>query len=76
MSEYVSGTVKWFDSKKGYGFIVYNGSDFFLHSKRLRESNFPVKNDAISFDLAEGDKVKFRIAQGPKGPYAVEITKA
>ena len=76
MSEYVLGTLKWFDSKKGYGFVTYNGIDYFLHSRRLRESKFPMQKDEISFDITEGEKLKFRIVQGPKGPYAVEISKA
>lgn len=75
MSEYVVGTVKWFDTKKGYGFIAHEGKDVFLHSKRLRESNFVAK-DVTEISLKEGEKLKFKILLGPKGAYATEISKA
>jgi len=75
-NDFVTGAVKWFNPDKGYGFIVVEGKDIFLHSKRLRESGFIVAKDAVTLQLTPGDKLKFRILNGPKGAYAVEISKA
>jgi CspA family cold shock protein len=67
----VNGTVKWFNSRKGYGFITFeDGSeekDVFVHfSSILAEEN--------SFKtLNEGDKVEFEIVDGQKGPQASEV---
>lgn len=74
-NEFVEGTVKWFNSIKGYGFAVCNGKDIFLHSKRLRESGVAAFQDPTNMNLDPGEKLKFRIEQGPKGAYAVEISK-
>jgi CspA family cold shock protein len=76
MSEFVNGVVKWFNPDKGYGFVICDGKDIFLHSKRLRESGFIVSKDAVTITLTPGDKLKFRVLKGPKGDYAVEISKA
>ena len=76
MSDFVNGTVKWFNPEKGYGFIVCEGRDIFVHSKRLRESGFVTARDAVVIKLEPGDKLKFKIENGPKGPFAVEISKA
>jgi CspA family cold shock protein len=63
-----TGTVKWFDSRKGYGFIAQdNGSDVFVHANNLA--------DAFSSSLVDGDKVKFVIGQGPKGPTALDVRR-
>jgi CspA family cold shock protein len=72
----VVGTVKWFDPLKGYGFVICDGKDIFVHSKRLRESGFIASKDLVVITLDPGDKLKFKIENGPKGPYAVEIAKA
>jgi CspA family cold shock protein len=71
---FVTGSVKWFSSDKGYGFIIHEGRDIFLHSKRLRESGFGKDSAIINF--TPGEKLKFRILSGPKGDYAVDISKA
>jgi len=61
------GTVKLFNSSKGYGFIAQeNGPDVFVHHSGINASGFK--------SLNEGDKVTFDIQQGPKGPSAVNVT--
>ena len=55
-----TGTVKWFNAKKGYGFISdENGDDIFVHFSALNMSGFKV--------LEEGDKVEFEVIEGEKG---------
>ncbi|MBW2065673.1 MAG: cold-shock protein [Deltaproteobacteria bacterium] len=62
-----SGTVKWFDDRKGYGFIEQeDGSDVFVHHTGINGSGFK--------SLREGDRVTFTIEQGKKGPSAVNVT--
>jgi CspA family cold shock protein len=62
-----NGTVKWFDEKKGYGFIEQeNGPDVFVHHSGINTSGFKTLN--------EGDQVTFDIEQGKKGPSAVNVT--
>lgn len=73
-AEFVHGQVKWFDQEKGYGFVIHEGQDIFIHSKRLRESGISFLKESEHF-LEPGDKLKFRIECGPKGSYAVEISK-
>ncbi|MBA3581380.1 MAG: cold-shock protein [Gammaproteobacteria bacterium] len=62
-----TGTVKWFNESKGYGFITPdNGSkDVFVHFQAIQGSGFRT--------LAEGQKVAFDIEQGPKGPQAANV---
>lgn len=63
------GTVKWFNSEKGYGFIEVPGEkDVFVHFKAI-QSNDVHKN------LAEGERVQFEVEQGPKGPQAANVVK-
>ena len=66
MSETVTGTVKWFNESKGYGFIAQeSGPDVFAHFSAIVGSGFRT--------LAEGQKVEFVITQGAKGPQAENI---
>jgi CspA family cold shock protein len=61
------GTVKWFDERKGYGFIEQeDGPDVFVHHSGITGTGFK--------SLREGDKVTFDIEQGKKGPAAVNVT--
>jgi cold shock protein len=64
------GIVKWFDPKKGYGFIDGNGQpDIFVHHTGFKEKSLKILN--------QGDKVSFEIGAGDKGPRAenVELVK-
>ena len=64
----MKGTVKWFDAKKGFGFISdEEGTDVFVHFSALRMDGFKV--------LDEGDEVEFEVIQGEKGPQAANVTK-
>ena len=61
------GTVKWFNDRKGYGFIEQeDGPDVFVHHSGINSTGFRSVN--------EGDKVTFDIEQGPKGPCAINVT--
>ena len=60
------GTVKWYDRKKGYGFIESeDGQDVFVHMSSIKVSGIKI--------LFEGDKVTFEISAGKKGPSAVRV---
>lgn len=62
-----SGTVKWFNEKKGYGFIESeDGTDVFVHHSGINATGFKT--------LHEGDRVTFDIEKGQKGPAAVNVT--
>jgi len=65
----MTGTVKWFDDAKGFGFITpENGSkDCFVHHTAIQGSGFR--------SLAEGDRVEFDVLEEPKGPKAANVTK-
>jgi cold shock protein len=62
-----NGTVKWFNEKKGFGFIEQeDGPDVFVHHSAINASGFK--------SLREGDRVTFDIEQGQKGPAAANVT--
>jgi len=62
------GTVKWFDTKKGYGFIKQNdGDDVFVHYSGIVGEGFK--------SLRSGEEVEFEISKGPKGPQATRVMK-
>ncbi len=61
------GRVKWFNDKKGYGFISReNDSDIFVHFSAIKKDGFKTLN--------EGDEVEFEISNGPKGLQATNVT--
>ena len=67
MSNKATGTVKWFNATKGFGFIQQaNGHDVFAHFSAIQGDGFRT--------LVEGQKVEFEITQGQKGPQAEKIT--
>ena len=67
MSDKVTGTVKWFNESKGFGFIEQeNGPDVFAHFSAIVAEGFKT--------LAEGQKVEFTVTDGQKGPQAENIT--
>jgi len=64
----LDGTVKWFDEKKGYGFISdADGRDIFVHYTNIGGEGFKT--------LAQGDEVTFEIVEGEKGPKAENVSK-
>ena len=64
----LTGTVKWFNDAKGFGFISREGGpDVFVHFSAIQGSGFKT--------LAEGDRVEFEIEQGQKGPQAANVVK-
>ncbi len=69
MSERITGTVKWFDAAKGYGYIEAGiGEDVFVHYQAIVGNQF--KN------LLAGDRVQFSVNHRPRGPVALEVTRA
>lgn len=63
-----TGTVKWFNSSKGFGFISReDGDDVFVHFKSIVGEGYK--------SLEEGDQVQFEVGQGPKGLQANNVTK-
>ena len=64
---HMTGKVKWFDSKKGYGFITAeNGKEIFVHFSGIVKEGFK--------SLNEGQTVSFEIGEGAKGEQAVQVT--
>ena len=62
----INGTVKWFNDRKGFGFIEQdNGPDVFVHHSGIVSNGFK--------SLYEGDNVTFDIENGPKGPSATNV---
>jgi CspA family cold shock protein len=63
-----TGTVKWFNNTKGYGFITAeDGTDVFVHHSDIQSEGFR--------SLEEGETVEFEITQGTKGPKAANVRK-
>jgi CspA family cold shock protein len=66
MAERVQGTVKWFNSSKGFGFIQQpDGDDVFVHFQAIVSDGYKT--------LEENDKVEFTVSQGPKGLQAADV---
>lgn len=62
------GTVKWFNSEKGFGFIeVEGGNDVFVHYSAIQAEGFKT--------LEEGQRVQFEIVEGERGPQAANVVK-
>jgi CspA family cold shock protein len=69
MADRITGTVKWFNAAKGYGFIAHEGGkDVFVHFSAIQTEGYRALN--------EGERVEFSIEDSPKGPQAVNVTKA
>lgn len=67
MSDAITGTVKWFNESKGFGFLEREGGpDVFVHFSAINSNGFRT--------LAEGQKVSFSVTQGQKGPQAENVT--
>ena len=66
MSERITGTVKWFNGSKGYGFISReDGDDVFVHYSAIQADGFR--------NLEEGQRVEFEVEDSPKGPQAPNV---
>ena len=64
----MTGVVKWFDSKKGFGFIsVEDGDDVFVHFSAIQDDGYKT--------LDEGQQVEFEVENGPKGFQAAHVVK-
>ncbi len=74
MSDRVTGTVKWFNNAKGFGFITRGdgggdegGADVFVHFRSIQGDGYRTLN--------EGQEVEFKVVEGPKGLQAEEVSK-
>lgn len=67
MSNSVTGTVKWFNNDKGFGFLSPSdgGKDVFVHFRSIKSDGFK--------SLVEGQQVQFTVEQGQKGPQAADV---
>lgn len=66
--ERISGTVKWFNAQKGFGFIEReNGPDVFVHHSAIQGAGYR--------ELLEGEQVEFIVTEGPKGLQASDVTR-
>ena len=66
MSERITGTIKWFDASRGYGFATReSGADVFVHQSAIQAEGYRT--------LAEGQRVEFEVEQGPKGARAINV---
>ena len=62
----MTGTVKWFNSEKGFGFIAgEDGNDIFVHFSQIQKEGFK--------SLEEGQEVSYEVGEGQKGPQAVNV---
>ncbi len=70
MSDRITGTVKWFNGSKGYGFITRDDGekDVFVHFSAIQGEGYR--------NLDEGQRVEFEVEDSPKGPQAANVTKA
>jgi len=70
MATLVNGTVKWFNSEKGFGFIEQEngGKDVFVHFRNINKSGY----ERVSLD--DGQKVSFEVSEGEKGLQAENVT--
>ncbi len=70
MADRVTGTVKWFNAAKGYGFISRDGGkDLFVHFSAIQDAANGYRS------LTEGDQVEFNVEESPKGPQATNVVK-
>ena len=66
MSERITGTVKWFDAGRGYGFVTRDGgTDVFVHQSAIQAEGYR--------SLVEGQRIEFEVEQGPKGAKASNV---
>lgn len=61
----LNGVVKWFNDQKGFGFVLSNGKEYFVHFKEIQKDGYK--------SLKEGDRVIFEAATSPKGPLAKRV---
>lgn len=71
MADRMSGTVKWFNAAKGYGFIAPSngGKDLFVHYSSIQDAGNGYRS------LNEGDVVEFNVEEGRKGPQATNVVR-